>query len=67
MEWEGAELCYYINGESNAISLTNTQFAIIGKILGLKITEDGVSAFSDETLKRLSEMKGNPLKLVEVQ
>lgn len=67
MEWEGAELCYYINGESHAISLTNTQFAIIGKILGLKITEDSISCFSDDTLKQLTQMKGNPLKLVEVQ
>jgi len=67
MDWEGAELCYYINGESHGISLTDTQFAIVGKILGLKITEDGVTAFSDETLKQLARMKGNPLKLVEVQ
>ena len=67
MDWEGAELCYYINGESDGISLTDTQFAIIGKILGLKITEDGVTAFSDDTLKQLARMKGNPLKLVEVQ
>ena len=47
--------------------MTDTQFAIIGKILGLKITEDGVTAFSDDTLKQLARMKGNPLKLVEVQ
>ena len=45
MNWEGAELCYYIDGESNAISLTDTQFAIVAKILGLEITEDGVRAF----------------------
>lgn len=67
MNWEGAELCYYINGESHSISLTDTQFAVVGKILGLKITEDDVAAFSDETLKKLACMKGNPLKLVEVQ
>lgn len=67
MNWEGAELCYYINGESYSISLTDTQFSVVGKILGLKITEDGVAAFSDETLKKLAHMKDNPLKLVEVQ
>lgn len=63
--WEGAELCYYKDGESNAISLSNVQFAIIGKILGLKITKDGVSCYSDNTLLQLAEMKGNPLKLQE--
>lgn len=65
MDWEGAELCYYINGESYSMSLSNIQFAMIGKLLGLKITEDSVTAFSDETLKRLANMQGNPLKLVE--
>ena len=65
MDWEGAELCYYIDGESNAISLTDTQFAIVAKSLGLEITEDGVRAFSDDTLKRLFEMKSNPLQLVK--
>lgn len=65
MNWEGAELCYYIDGESNAISLTDTQFAIVAKILGLEITEDGVRAFSDDTLKKLFEMKSNPLQLVK--
>ena len=67
MNWEGAELCYYINGESHSISLTDTQFAVVGKILGLTITEDGVTAFSDGALKTLARMKGNPLKLVDVQ
>ena len=37
MEWEGAELCYYINGESHGIDLSDTQFAIVAKILGLEI------------------------------
>ena len=64
INWEGAELCYYVNGESEAISLSDTQFAVIVKILGLEIQPDGtVNCFSDETLKRLAEMTGNPLKL----
>ena len=41
MEWEGAELCYYINGESHGIDLSDTQFAIVAKILGLEINPDG--------------------------
>ena len=65
MDWEGAELCYYYNGESHGIDLSDTQFAIVAKILGLEITEDGVRAFSDDTLKRLFEMKSNPLQLVK--
>lgn len=64
MNWEGAELCYYINGESHSISLTDTQFAIIAKILGLEINQDGsVNCFSDETLKNLANIDSNPLKL----
>lgn len=66
MDWEGAELCYYYNGESHGIDLSDTQFAIVAKILGLEITEDGVRAFSDDTLKRLFEMKGNPLQLMKM-
>ena len=27
-EWEGAELCYYINGESHGIDLSDTQFPL---------------------------------------
>lgn len=65
IEWEGAELCYYVDGESYSIPLSNIQFAMIGKLLGLKTTEDSITFFSDETLKQLANMQGNPLKLVE--
>lgn len=64
IDWEGAELCYYVNGESNAISLSDAQFAIVAKILGLEIEPNGeIRCFSDETLGRLAKMDGNPLKL----
>ena len=64
IDWEGAELCYYVNGESHAIDLSDTQFAIVARILGLEINRDGsVNCFSDETLKRFAQMDGNPLKL----
>ena len=64
INWEGAELCYYHNGESHEISLSNIQFAIITKILGLEINQDGsINCFSDETLKQLIKIKGNPLNL----
>lgn len=64
IDWEGAEICYYFNGESHSIDLTNAQFAIVAKILGLEIRKDGsVQCYSDDTLERLITMKGNPLRL----
>lgn len=66
INWEGADLCYYYNGESYSIGLSNIQFSIIAKILGLKITPEGVVFFSDDTLKQLINMKGNPLHLQEI-
>ena len=66
MDWEGAELCYYYNGESHGIDLSDTQFAIIAKILGLEINQDGsITCFSDETHKKFVSMKSNPLRLVK--
>lgn len=64
--FEGAELCYYINGESYAISLSNTQFAMIIKLLGLKVYDDGsIHCFSDKSLIKLMQMDSNPFKLKE--
>lgn len=66
IDWEGAELCYYVDGESHAISLSNAQFAVVAKILGLEIMPNGdVNCFSDRTLGRIAEMDGNPLKLTK--
>lgn len=67
IDWEGAELCYYFNGESYGVDLSDTQFAIVTKILGLEINQDGsVTCFSDETLKRFATMNSNPLKLKKI-
>ena len=64
IKWEGAELHYYVNGDSYEIELSDMQFAIITKILGLELQPNGdVNCFSDDTLKQLASMKGNPLKL----
>ena len=64
IDWEGAELCYYFNGESHSFSLRDMQFAVIAKIMGLEIREDGaIRCFSDDSLKTLMNMNGNPLKL----
>lgn len=63
-DWEGAELCFYINGESQSVDLSNIQFAVVAKILGLEIQKDGaIQCFSDDTLRRFVAMKGNPLRL----
>ena len=67
INWEGAELCYYYNGERHSIALSDTQFAVITKILGLEIQPNGaINCFSDGTLKQLCEMKGNPLRLQQL-
>lgn len=67
INWEGAEIYYYYNGESYSFSLSNTQFAIIAKILGLELNKNGdITCFSDETLQQLINFKGNPLKLEKI-
>jgi hypothetical protein len=64
IDWEGAEICYYHDGESHTISLSDIQFAIVVKILGLEVNaNESVNCFSDETLKQFLTMKGNPLNL----
>lgn len=68
INWEGAEICYYHDGESHSVDLSDTQFAIVTKLLGLKLNKDGsINCFSDKTLKQFAEMKGNPLKLVPIE
>lgn len=62
IEWEGAEICFYINGESHAIDLSEIQFLTVAKILGLEIGENTISYFSDSTLKKFFDMDSNPLK-----
>lgn len=66
MNWEGAELCCYFDDANYGIDLSDIQFAVIAKILGLKFNQDGsINCFSDETLKRFATMDGNPFKLIE--
>lgn len=67
IDWEGAELCYYYNGESHSIALSDIQFAIIIKMLGIECQNDGsIKCFSDETLKQFLNLKSNPLRLQEI-
>lgn len=66
-EWEGAEICYYVDGESYSFDLTDTQFAIVAKILGLQERENELICFSDETLKKFLKMKNNPLRYKKLE
>ena len=65
----GAELTMYLGGgNSDTLSLSPMQLAIVIKILGLSLeTETGdIACYSDETLKQMLKLKGNPLRLIEV-
>ena len=67
VNWEGAEIIAYLNGNEFPMDLSNKQFEVVAKILGLKYQPDGrVFCYSDETLERLQKVKGNPLQFVEV-
>lgn len=63
--WEGAELAFYVDGESYSFSLSDIEFIAVAKLLGFKMDlETGeITAYSDETIKRFMTMESNPLKL----
>lgn len=63
-----AEIFYYFNDESYSFSLSDTQFEVIARILGLQLNFDGsIRCYSDESLKKVMEMNGNPFKLQELK
>lgn len=66
---EGVEITIYsTTGENIAFDLSPAQLAIVVKILGLQL-EPGqeIRCFSDSALKRIAEMKSNPLHLQIVE
>ncbi len=67
---EGIELNIYLdNGNNIDIELTQMQTKAIFKLLGFNFTNmehNSYTAFSDDTIAQLFEMKGNPLKLKEI-
>lgn len=65
MTWEGATLTLHVNGDDYNVDLSDTQFAVLVKILGLRVEHNGIACYSDETLERMKTLKGNPLRLVE--
>ncbi len=63
---DNAELTIYLNnGEDISFELSPMQLVAIVKLLGIKYNtvSSSVNMFSDETLKTLIAMKGNPLRL----
>ena len=62
------ELTIYLNnGEDISFELSPVQLIAIVKLLGIEYNtaSSSVIMFSDETLKTLIAMKGNPLRLQE--
>ena len=65
-----AEITLYDeNDDAIGFTLSPMQLQAIFKVLGIKPgTEPGtITCFSDGTIQKLFEMKGNPLKLEEVK
>lgn len=59
---ECAELLLSFGGDERIIPLSNMQFAVIVKILGLQLAnEESFACYDDFTLKQFSTMKANPL------
>lgn len=68
MRYEGAELViYFENGVIYDIPLNELQLAIVMKILGISIEDDGYTQFQEQTLKSFIESDTNPLKRVFVE
>lgn len=67
IEWEGADLCIYYNGNSLEFGLSDIQFAIVSKILGMEFNNSkSITCYSDETLIKFMQMKSNPLRFEKV-
>lgn len=65
---DNAELTIYLkNGEDISFELSPMQLVAIVKLLGIEYNTESssVNMFSDDTLKTLVAMKGNPLRLQE--
>lgn len=64
---DGADLTLYYKGQQINFELSPLQLKTIIKVLGLGfLPPHDTLHYSDETLEKFWEMKGNPLKLEEV-
>lgn len=70
MRIKNAEITLY-DEEDNSIwfELSPTQLKAVFKVLGIKPGEDPgtITCFSDASVAKLFDMKGNPLKIEEVK
>ena len=66
--WEGSELAFYIDGESYSFALSDKQFECVARLLGFQMNLDTgeITTYSDNTLDRFMNMKGNPLRMKPV-
>lgn len=69
MHLEGAELnIYMLEGQTFTVDLSITQLSIVCKILGLNFPDNQtINYFSDDSLKKIAQMQGNPLRLKEME
>lgn len=63
--WDGAELSFDFDGENYTVPLTDTEFECVAKVLGFQmdVKKEEIFTYSEETLKKMMNMNGNPLKL----
>lgn len=66
--WEGAELAFYIDGESYSFTLSDKQFECVARILGFQMNLDNgeITTYSDGTLEQFMTMKENPFRFKRV-
>ena len=59
---------YNENYDTIEIPLSPMQLEIVCKILGIKSADPGmISCYSDTTLKKMMQMKGNPLAVKSIK
>lgn len=64
IDFEGAEMIVYFNGEEVTIPLSDTQFAACTKLLGLQLQSNSeIACYSDATIKQFMTLSSNPLRL----
>lgn len=59
---------YDENDNQIGFELSATQFVAVCKLLGIQYNgKNEITCYSDETIQRLCEMKGNPLRMELVE
>jgi len=60
-------MLYDENDDTAGFELSPMQLEVVCKLLGIKSGDQPgtITCYSDDTLKQLMQIKGNPLKLIE--